>query len=78
MFCMQLGQKYIRSIPMPGTHGFWEVGDHSRSKKHETLLIITHDTGIRPSPELNQGPLDQHSDGYDVIKEHMNCEYPEQ
>ena len=40
------------------THSLWEVVDHSRSKMHETCLIIIHDPGMRPGPELNRGPLD--------------------
>ena len=40
------------------THSLWEVVDHSRSKMHETCLIIIHDPGMRPGPESNQGPLD--------------------
>ena len=35
------------------THSFWEVVDHSRSKMHETCLIIIHDPGMRPGPESN-------------------------
>ena len=30
------------------THSLWEVVDHSRSKMHETCLIIIHDPGMRP------------------------------
>ena len=40
------------------THSLWEVVDHSRSKMHETCLIIIHDPGMRPGPESNRGPLD--------------------
>ena len=40
------------------THSLWEVVDHSRSKMHETCLIIIDDPGMRPCPESNQGPLD--------------------
>ena len=40
------------------THSLWEVVDHSRSKMHETYLIIIHDPGMRPGPESNRGPLD--------------------
>ena len=40
------------------TYSLWEVVDHSRSKMHETCLIIIHDPGMRPGPESNQGPLD--------------------
>ena len=36
----------------------WEVGDHYRSKMHETCLIIILDPGMRPGPESNRGPLD--------------------
>ena len=32
------------------THSLWEVVDHSRSKMHETCLIIIHDPGMRPGP----------------------------
>ena len=28
------------------THKLWEVVDHSRSKMHETCLIIIHDPGM--------------------------------
>ena len=41
------------------THSIWEVVDHSRSKMHETCLIIIHDPGIELGPESNQGPLDK-------------------
>ena len=41
------------------THSLWEVVDHSRSKMHETCLIIIHDPGMRPGPESNRGPLDK-------------------
>ena len=40
------------------THSLWEVVDHSRSKMHETCLIIIHDPSMRPGPESNRGPLD--------------------
>ena len=40
------------------THSLWEVVDHSRSKMHETSLIIIHDPGMRPGPESNRGPWD--------------------
>ena len=40
------------------THSFWEVVDHSRSKMHETCLIIIHYPSMRPGPESNRGPLD--------------------
>ena len=40
------------------THSLWEVVDHSRSKMHETCLIIMHDPGMRLGPESNRGPLD--------------------
>ena len=40
------------------THSLWEVVDHSRSKMHETCLIIIHDPDIRPGQELNRDPLD--------------------
>ena len=40
------------------THSLWEVVDHSRSKMHETCLIIIHEPGMRPGPESNRGPLD--------------------
>ena len=39
-------------------HSLWEVVDHSRSKMHETCLIIIHDPGMRPDLESNRGPLD--------------------
>ena len=40
------------------THSLWEVVDHSRSKMHETCLIIIHDPGMRLGPESNRGPMD--------------------
>ena len=33
----------------------WEVVDHSRGKMHYTCLIIIHDPGMRPGPELRPG-----------------------
>ena len=41
------------------THSLWEVVDHSRSKMHETCLIIIHDPGRRPGPESNRGLADK-------------------
>ena len=32
------------------SHSLWKVVDHSRSKMHETCLIIIHDPGMRPGP----------------------------
>ena len=40
------------------THSLWEVVDHSRTKMHETCLIIIHHPGMRRGPESNRGPLD--------------------
>ena len=40
------------------TQSLWEVVDHSRSKMHETCIIIIHNPGMRPGPESNRGPLD--------------------
>ena len=40
------------------THSLWEVVDHSRSKMHETCLIIIHDPSMRLGPESNWRPLD--------------------
>ena len=42
------------------THSLWEVVDHSRSKMHETCLIIIHDPGpgMRRGPEPHPGALD--------------------
>ena len=37
------------------THSLWQVVDHSRSKMHETCLIIIHDPGLRPGLESNRG-----------------------
>ena len=34
-----------------------EVVDHSRSKMHETCLIIIHDPSLRLGSESNWGPL---------------------
>ena len=40
------------------TQRLWEVVDHSRSKMHETCLIIIHDPGMRPGPGSQQESLD--------------------
>ena len=39
------------------THSLWEVVEHSKSKMHETCLIIIHDPGMRLGPESNRGPF---------------------
>ena len=54
-----LGSFCAKGTEILYTHSLWEVVDHSRSKMHETCLIIIHDPGMRPGPESNQGPLDQ-------------------
>ena len=53
-----LGSFCAKGAEILYTHILWEVVDHSRSKMHETCLIIIHDPGMRPGPESNQGPLD--------------------
>ena len=40
------------------SHSLWEVVDHSRSKMHETCLIIIHDPAMRLGPEYTWGTLD--------------------
>ena len=39
------------------TEPFWEVVVHSRSKKHETCLIIILNPGMRLGLESNRGPF---------------------
>ena len=53
-----LGSFCTKGTEILYTHSLWEVVDHSRSKMHETCLIIIHDPGMRPGPESNRGPLD--------------------
>ena len=37
------------------THSLWEVMDHSRSKMHETCLIIIHDPKYETGPGIELG-----------------------
>ena len=46
-----LGSFCVYGTEVLCTHSFWEVVDHSRSKMHETCLIIIHDPGMRPGSE---------------------------
>ena len=55
-FSLQIGiwDLFVHRTEILYTHSLWEVVDHSRSKMHDTCLIIIHD----PGPESNRGPLD--------------------
>ena len=50
-----LGSFCAQGTEMLYTHSLWEVVDHSRSKMHETCLIIIHETGMRPGPGIEPG-----------------------
>ena len=53
-----LGSFCVHGAEILYTHSLWEVVDQSRRKMHYTCIIIIHDSGMRPGPELNRGHLD--------------------